>query len=69
MTTAKEIAFLERARTGLLHTLAILDAAGKLPVSDIADLDTLLGAARDLCGRHFEEIDNVIDALKAGGGA
>ena len=66
MTTSKQIQAL-RARTGLLHTLAILDAANRAPANDIADLDVLINAARDLCGRHLEETDDAIDGLRAGG--
>lgn len=69
MTTSKEIVFLDRARAGILHALAILDAAGKLPINDIADLDILVGAARDLLGHHLEVIDQALDDLKAGGAA
>lgn len=69
MTTSKEVRALERARLGLLHVLAILDAAERLTITDIADLECLVGAARDLCGRHLEEADGSIGALKAGGGA
>ena len=65
MTTSKQIQALERARTGLLHTLAILDAANRAPANDIADLDVLINAARDLCGRHLEETDDAIDGLRA----
>lgn len=69
MSPPNAIAPLQSARLGLLHVLAILDAANNLPVNDIADLDILVGAARDLCGRHLEEVDGAIDALKAGGAA
>lgn len=68
MTTSKEIAFLERARQGFVHALAILDAADKLPNPDISDIDTLMNATRDLLGHHLEEIDDTLDALRAGGG-
>lgn len=69
MTTSKEIVFLDRARQGILHALAILDAASKLPVNDIADLDILIDAARNLLGHHLEEVDGNLDFLKAGGAA
>lgn len=69
MTTPKELTALNRARKGLLHTLAILDAADKLPINDIADLDILVDAARDLLGHHLEEVDEALDGLKAGGAA
>ncbi len=69
MSAPNVIAPLQYARLGLLHVLAILDAANNLPVNDIADLDILVDAARDLCGRHLEEVDGAIDALKAGGAA
>lgn len=63
MSTPKGIVYLYRARQGILHALAILDAAGRLPVSDIADRDILIDAARDLLGHHLEEIDSNLDAL------
>jgi len=69
MNNPNGMTYLNRAREGILHTLAILDAAEKLPVNDIADLDVLIGAARDLLGHHLEEVDNNLDALKAGGAA
>lgn len=69
MSAPESIAYLNRARKGILHALAILDAAGKLPINDIADLDILIEAARDLLGHHLEEVDNNLDALKAGGAA
>ncbi|MEB3098809.1 hypothetical protein VCS63_23435 [Achromobacter sp. D10] len=69
MSTPKGIAYLNRARQGILHALAILDAADKLPINDIADLDILIDATRDLLGHHLEEVDSNLDALKAGGGA
>ena len=65
MTTSKQIQALERARTGLLHWLSSTLPTGR--ANDIADLDVLINAARDLCGRHLEETDDAIDGLRAGG--
>ncbi|MDH2052557.1 hypothetical protein [Achromobacter marplatensis] len=67
MNPTKEIVLLERARLGLIHTLVILDAANRLSPPDTVDVNSLMGAARDLLGCHLEEIDSALASISAGG--
>lgn len=69
MNTAKEIVFLERARLGLVHALVILDAADSLSPPETVNVNSLMGAARDLLGCHLEEIDTALSSLSARGAA
>ncbi|MGW8309030.1 MAG: Arm DNA-binding domain-containing protein [Achromobacter pulmonis] len=59
MNAPNAIAPLQSARLGLLHVLAILDAANNLPVNDIADLDTR--------GRTLEMVPRQPPAPQPGG--
>lgn len=59
---------LELARSGLLHTLFILEALNALASKDPAELNGLVNAALDLCGRHLESADDAIDSIKKQGG-